>query len=144
MVDTAGEADESTMTHSRRKRMPWSAVLDEKLAPAPGAPERAEYVRWLVLATTALQPAVVEAVLARATGNEAALATAREALARHTDAVERALDDKGHLIGDSLTAADLIVGSVLAWATSVGLVEPSTKVAEYARRTSLHAFSWKA
>jgi glutathione S-transferase len=124
--------------------MPWSAVLDESLAPAPGAPERAEYVRWLVLATTALQPAVVEAVLARATGNEAALATAREALARHADAVERALDDKGHLIGDSMTAADLVVGSVLAWAATAGLMEPSTKVAEYARRTTLHASTLKA
>jgi glutathione S-transferase len=138
------DADESTKTHSRKKRLPWSAVLDEKLAPAPDAPERAEYVRWLVLATTELQPTVVEAVLARATGNEAALARAKEALARHADAVERALDEKGHLIGNSLTAADLIVGSVLAWATSAGLVEPSAKVAEYARRTSLQAVSWMA
>jgi glutathione S-transferase len=120
-------------------RLPWSAVLDERLAPPPGAPQRAEYVRWLVLATTALQPAVVEALLARETGNDAALEAATAAFQRHAGVVERALDANngtGHLIGDSLTAADLVIGSVVAWATSVGLVEPSARVAEYARKVA--------
>jgi glutathione S-transferase len=116
--------------------VPWSALLDEKLAPAPGAPERAEYVRWLVLATTGLQPACVEAMLAQATGNDAALASAREAFTRYAAAVESALDDRTHLIGDSLTAADLVVSSLVTWGASIGLVEPSAKVAEYARRVA--------
>ncbi len=129
------DVDDSPLTQpSRGSRLPWSALLDEKLAPAPGAPERAEYIRWLVLATTGLQPAVVEAVLANATGNAPALAVAKEAFARHAGVVERALELKDHLVGDTLTAADLVVGSVLWWATSVGLVEPSTKVAEYAKK----------
>ena len=130
MADISGPP----MTH--RIRVPWAAVLDERLAPPAGAPHRADYVRWLVLATTALQPAVVEAMLARETGNEAALAMAKEAFARHAGAVERALDNKGHLIGDTVTAADLVVGSVLSWAASLGLIEPSAKVAEYARKVS--------
>lgn len=130
MADISGPA----MTH--RVRVPWAAVLDERLAPPPGAPHRADYVRWLVLATTALQPAVVEAILARETGNEAALERAKEAFARHAGAIERALDDKGHLIGDAVTAADLVVGSVVAWAASLGLIEPSAKVAEYAKKVS--------
>lgn len=130
MADISG----APMTH--RVRVPWAAVLDERLAPPPGAPERADYVRWLVLATTALQPAVVEAMLARETGNEAALAMATEAFARHAGEVERALDGRGHLVGDTLTAADLIVGSVVSWAASLGLVEPSAKVAEYAKKVS--------
>ena len=121
---------------SRDRRLPWSALLDDKLAPRPGAPERAEYVRWLVLATAALQPAVVEAMLARETGNDVALASAQEAFRRHAGVVERALDAKSHLIGDSLTAADVVVGSVLSWATAVGLLEPSAKMAEYAKRVA--------
>ncbi len=120
----------------RRGRLPWSALLDERLAPPPGARERTEHVRWLVLATTALQPAVVDALLARATGNEAALAIAKDALARHADVVERALDQRGHLIGDTLTAADMFVGSVVSWAASLGLGEPSSRVAEYAKRVA--------
>jgi glutathione S-transferase len=120
----------------RRGRVPWSALLDEKLAPAPGAPERAEYVRWLVLATTGLQPAVVEAMLAQATGNEAALASARETFTRYAAEVETAVDARGHLIGDSLTAADLVVSSLVTWAASIGLVDPSAKVAEYAKRVA--------
>src|SRR5271166_4298072 len=79
---------------AQRLRVPWAAVLDERLAPPPGAPERADYVRWLVLAATALQPAVVEAMLARETGNEARLAMAREAFARHAGVVEHALDGR--------------------------------------------------
>jgi glutathione S-transferase len=118
-------------------RLPWSAVLDERLAPPPGAPQRAEYVRWLVLATTALQPAVVEALLARETGNDAALAAATATFQRHAGVVERALDaNSGHLIGDSLTAADLVIGAVVTWATSVGLLEPTAKMAEYARKVA--------
>ncbi len=121
------------------RRLPWAALLDSRLNPPPGTPERAEYVRWLVLATTALQPAVVEAMLARETGDADALASAREAFLRHADAVERALEanqGSGHLVGDSLTAADLVVGSVVSWAASLGLVDPSAKLAEYARKVA--------
>jgi glutathione S-transferase len=80
---------------------------------------------------------VVEALLARETGNDAALAAATATFHRHAGVVERALDENsGHLIGDSLTAADLVIGSVVTWATSVGLLEPSAKVAEYARKVA--------
>jgi glutathione S-transferase len=85
---------------------------------------------------TELAPTVLEAMIAAERRDEAALATARQSFEAHACVLERALAQASHLLGEVRTAADVKVGSVLAWAQSLelGLVETHPLLAEYARR----------
>lgn len=127
----AGPADETLRPRAIPPR--WSLVLDEELTPSDEQ-RRPEYVQWLTYAAATLQPSVLEAMLVEAKGEAAALAHARTTFAEHARVIERALAGRPHLLGDELTAADVVVGRVLAWAVSLGLLERGSSLATYARR----------
>jgi glutathione S-transferase len=115
----------------------WALVLDRELSPARGAPNRRDYVRWLLYAAAKLKPAVIEAMLVAAKGDTVGLERARRLVTEQARVVEEALcvagetGEKLHLLGDKLTAADLVVGRVLAWAEGLSLLEPGAKLAAY-------------
>jgi len=129
----AGSADEALRPRSIPPR--WSLVLDEELTPSDER-QRPEYVQWLTYAAATLQPSVLEAMLVEARGQSAALSRARSTFAEHARVVERALAGRSHLLGDELTAADVVVGRVLAWAVSLGLLERDSSLATYAARVT--------
>jgi glutathione S-transferase len=110
----------------------WSTALDDEHSPPPSTPERRDYLKWLFFAVTRLQPAVLEAFIAR--GDDDAFARARTAFEAHARTLEEALADRSCLVGDQPTAADVKVSTVLAWAASFGLLAPEAKLAAYARR----------
>ena len=114
----------------------WSFVQDDDHAPPPGSEGRASYLRWLFFAVTELAPTVLEAMIASERRDEAALATARQAFEVHAKALEQTLAHTSHLLGEVQTAADVKVGTILAWAQSLGLglVEAHPLLADYAHR----------
>jgi glutathione S-transferase len=111
---------------------PWSVVLDDENAPPPSTPERREYLSWLFFAVTKLQPSVLEAFMAR--DDEDAFKHARTAFEAHARVVEEALASREHLVGQLMTAADVKVGTVLAWAAQMGLLDKSPRLRDYAQR----------
>jgi glutathione S-transferase len=110
----------------------WTTLLDDEHSPPPSTPERRDCLKWLFFAVTRLQPAVLEAFMAR--GDEDAFARARVAFEAHARTLEEALSDRTCLVGDAPTGADVKVCAVLAWAASFGLLAPDAKLVAYARR----------
>jgi glutathione S-transferase len=110
----------------------WQTLLDDECSPPRSTPERRDYLKWLFFAVTRLQPAVLEAFMAR--GDEEAFARARVAFEAHARTLEAALSGRSCLIGEHPTAADVKVSTVLAWAESFGLLAPHAELAAYARR----------
>ena len=114
--------------------------VEKKLAPPPGARERALYLQWLHYAAAALDPPLLEATLA-ADRDDHAAATARKTFVQRTHVVEVALHGTAHLVGDELTTVDVVVGSILKGAAALGLVREGSRLQLYmARLTAREAY----
>lgn len=95
--------------------------------------ERAAYLTWMAFSTGTLEPAILEQVRARkATGKGVETIDLGPALAPF-EAVARCVEDKlanhAFLLGDEFTAADIMNGSMMIWAHTMGLLSgfPNTK-----------------
>ncbi|MEM9685263.1 MAG: glutathione S-transferase family protein, partial [Pseudomonadota bacterium] len=113
--------DGSTMTETAAILAHLAACHpDKKLAPTPGTPAHAQFLRWLVFTNVN----VYESVLRRSypfryTTNEAALEGTREAaIARMGEALavlEGAIEPGPFLLGDELSLADVYVAMLFIW-----------------------------
>lgn len=119
---------------------------DRGLAPAPGTPTRGRYFQWMVYAVATLEGPVAEvgaeARKPEAERNPTTLAEARARFAAVAAPLEATLVDGPWLLGESFSAADVVVGSICAWARSLGLLEGFPALAAYtARCVARPAFS---
>ncbi|OJG00200.1 glutathione S-transferase family protein [Pararhizobium antarcticum] len=107
------------------------------LAPALTDPERGAYVRWLFIYGSCFEPAVVDRYMKREPGsmNETPYAS-YDAL---IDMLDDALKAGPYLLGDRLTAADLLWGIALHWTTMIGLVEARPAFQAYMERINSRA-----
>lgn len=109
------------------------------LAPALGTDERARYYRWIVYVPATLDP-VLETItmhtrmLPEAKRNPALVESARGRLAPIAAVLERALADRSYVVGDSFTAADVVVASGIAWMGFLGALESHPILAAYLQR----------
>lgn len=108
------------------------AFPEAGLAPRPGDPRRGPYFRWLFFGSGCIEPAASNKSLGLT------VPPGRESMAGYgsVDHVVETLDQAlssgdPYLTGDTFTAADLYVGSQLAWLTDFGVFE---------RRPSFDAF----
>ena len=105
---------------------------DRGLAPALDAPERAAYLQWIFFGATQLEPPLD--VIFK---NPDPDVKAKQAIEFHAAAqvLEAALaDGRAFLLGDTFTAADIAVGSVLGWARAMGLLADHPALVEYGRK----------
>ena len=105
---------------------------DRGLAPAIDAPERAAYLQWIFFAATQLEPP-----LDLIFKNDDPAVKAKQAVEFHAAAsvLDAALGDgRTFLLGDTFTAADIAIGSVLGWARAMGLLADHPTLVEYGRR----------
>lgn len=104
------------------------------LAPAPTSPQRAAYLRWLFFAAGPLE----QAVTARALGWQ--VPPGREGMAGFgcyddtLNALETALQPGPFICGEQFSAADVYVGSSLAWGLMFGSIEKRPVFADYVKR----------
>lgn len=104
---------------------------DTPLSPAWDAPERAAYLQWIVFAGSVIEPAFGEKFF------KWDLPKASVAWGSFDDmlhAVTQQLDGKTWLLGDTFTAADIIVGATLAFGVKFGIIAPDSAVGAYVQR----------
>jgi glutathione S-transferase len=124
---------------------------DKKLAPPPGGtPERAKYYQWIPYAMSGLEPPAVAIFmhttqLPEAERRPEVVAASRAQLAAAVKVVDDALAGREWMLGSQFTAADVMVGSTLAWAQMMGLVDDKTpNVAAYLGRCMARPAAQKA
>jgi glutathione S-transferase len=95
-----------------------------------GTRERELVYQWILFAVTEIDPYVVSARDERESDPERS-AQAAERAAKAVAVVERDLGSREFIVGDRLTAADIVLGAILAFARRQGIVEDSPNVERY-------------
>jgi glutathione S-transferase len=93
------------------------------LAPPPGSAARGPYYRWLFFAAGPVEAAVLNKALGVEVPPERKATVGYGSLAEVIDALEGAVTGREYLAGDAFSAADLYVGSHLAWGMQFGTLE---------------------
>jgi glutathione S-transferase len=105
------------------------------LAPAPGGALRGAYYQWIVYAVTTLEPPLADIWLQRQqpeTDRDPGMQRAAlERFQQSAKVLETALGSS-YLLGESFSAADVLVGSIVVWAESMGLLAGHQRLAAYA------------
>lgn len=108
-------------------------------APTIDSPLRSPYYQYCVYAVATLDP-LVGPVFSRghrwpeARRKETATDDEHERFRRTVSVLRRALLEHPFLVGDQFTAADVLVGSVLAWADEIGLMQSAKELLPYLAR----------
>jgi glutathione S-transferase len=114
---------------------------EKHLAPPVGSAARGPYYQWLVYSMATAEPPVVKVflntvMLPEAKRSAAAAEEGRAQWAEVARVIERALDGKSFLVGESFTAADVMIGSIAGWVGFMGLLEGFPVLQNYAARLS--------
>lgn len=112
--------------------------LERGLAPAHGTAARAHYYQWMLFAAATLEPAVAEyashtSYLPESERRPAVAEAARVRFLAAAEVLSRALGDRSALVGQQFGAADVIVGSILLWAGSMGLLAQHPTLEAYTK-----------
>lgn len=103
------------------------------LIPPVGSPGRAQVYQWAIFAMTEVEPAIV-AVLSSGDADPERAAAAAERYARAAAVVESALDGREFIVGDHLSAADIVMTGVLAIARRFDIVGDHPNIDAYLDR----------
>lgn len=100
---------------------------DKRLAPPLGSRDRGLYYQWIHFAMSGLEPPAVNIFLHTMIKPEAdrlpSLVTeSRAQLGAALKVLDASFAGKTFLVGDGLTAADVMIGSTLAWAQMMGML----------------------
>ena len=113
---------------------------EKKLAPELGTPARGLYYQWLIYAASTLEPLIATVFVntIRQPENKDLPATkdAQQGFAACAAVIEDALQTGPFLLGEQFSVADVIMGSMLAWARALKLVEGSPNIAAYLSRVT--------
>lgn len=106
------------------------------LAPALDAPLRGPYLRWLAFYAACFEPALVDHAFQRPPMEPSASPYRDYDTVIETLVAQLSRDD--YLLGDTLTAADLLWGTGLRWTTEFGIVPKLPQIMAYIDRVSAH------
>ena len=99
---------------------------DKGLAPPPGSPERGAYYQWMIYAAATVDPTIERIVeLNKLRDEERPPGAMDKARARWREigaVLTRATEGREFLVGDRLTAADVLMSSLMSWAMLAGLL----------------------
>jgi len=113
----------------------------KRLAPPAGTRERGPYYQWMFYAAVTLEPPVLQVFmhtvrLPEAERSAALAEQGRTAFAQIAEVITKSLGRKPFLLGDQFSAADVMIGSTLAWAGFFGLMKDQPALSEYVQRLS--------
>ena len=94
---------------------------DAKLAPDLAAPERGPYLRWMFFGPGCIEPAFLERALKRE-GAVPHLSASFGSFDSVLGALRAGLTPGPYLLGESFSAADVMIGAMLEWGVVTGLV----------------------
>jgi glutathione S-transferase len=97
---------------------------------ALGTRERELVYQWVLFAMAELEPTIVQ-VRDQREADPARAEVAAERFSAGAALVERALEGHEFLVGDRMSAADIVVASVAGFARRVGLLEPFPELNRY-------------
>lgn len=109
---------------------------EKKLAPPVGSKERADYYRWMVYVPSSVDPAL-EAItfhaklLPEAQRIPAIAEDGRRKWSAVSKVLENAIGDRQYIVGDSFTAADIVVCSAIGWVAFLGMAGDHPKLMKY-------------
>ena len=110
---------------------------EKGLAPPPDSPLRGRYLSWMVWSMTTLEPPIGEVYVERLKPAEqqsaAVIAAALERFRASLQVLEGELAGP-YLFGDAFSAADVMVGCVLAFADMLGMLEGHDRLRDYVAR----------
>lgn len=104
------------------------------LAPALDDPQRGPYLRWMVYYAACFEPALIDKHLGHEP--ETPMMSTYGSYDAMLDALEAQLARGPNLIGDRLSAADILWGNALTWTMMFGLVPKRPLFVELSRRIS--------
>lgn len=120
------------------------AFPDAALAPAPVAPERASYYRWLFFAAGPLEAAATNKALGFVVPKERRGMAGYGSIETVMDTLENWLSRHEYAAGDRFSAADVYLGSHLGWGMQFGTVEKRPVFETYFTRLSARPAAVKA
>jgi glutathione S-transferase len=112
---------------------------EKRLAPAVGTPARGLYYQWMVYSMATLEPPVLQVfmntvMLPEAQRSAAAAEEGKTKFAEVARVLSQALGGKTFLLGEQLSAADVMIGSTLGWAQFMGLLNGQPVLEAYVKR----------
>jgi len=112
---------------------------DKKLAPAVGTPARGLYYQWMFYSMATLEPPILAVflntiMLPEAERSAAAVEKARATFTDVARVLSSALDGRTFILGDQFSAADVMIGGMLAWAGFMGLLADHPSLQAYTKR----------
>ncbi len=111
------------------------AFPSANLAPALNSPERATYYRWMFFGAGCVEPAIIDRLFDRPqVDRPGALGYGSYEDTLH--ALETALSPGPFILGERFSAADVYIGSQIAWGMLVKALEPRKIFQDYAARCS--------
>ena len=113
------------------------------LAPPIGDKRRGPYLKWLFFGPSCIEPAIIDRTFKRA--QEAPRGTLGYGdFDTVMDVVSDALTAGPYLLGDTFTAADIVIGSQLRWGMMFGLIPPRPEFVSYVERLNARPALQKA
>jgi len=105
---------------------------DRGLAPPPGSTQRGRYYRYLFVPGTTLEP--LFSVVARGLQVEDPRSVGWGDLPRGLATIESMTPEAGWVLGEDFSAADVVFGGLLDYATRFDWMKPSSMVEAYVGR----------
>jgi glutathione S-transferase len=114
---------------------------EEHLAPPVGTPARGRYYQWMHYSMATLEPPVLQVFMhtVMLPEEQRSAASAEEGRAKFAEVgrvLSQALTGKPFLLGDQFSAADVMIGSTLSWASFMGLLNDQPQLQDYVKRLS--------
>lgn len=105
---------------------------EAQLSPAPGTPLRGPYLRWLAFYGSSFEPALLDKALQRAPASPAMVPYGDydNTIKVLTDQLEKG----PYLLGETISAADILWGVALAWTVAFKMVPDSAPIRAYIER----------
>ena len=116
------------------------AFTDKGFSPALTDPKRGAWYRWILFAPSCIEPMMLDKLggVKRENAMSAGYGTEEDVL----KSIDVMLSDGPYILGDKVSAADIVMGSLLNFAIMFGAIEKKGKIADYVdRMTARPAFA---